>query len=93
MNEKFWGSFHKSISSSPYSMGWKFQTKLKLDISFSLEYFFISVAIFTEVDSVPLNGTLTFLEKTSKVFASHIFFVSAVCTTLMSLNKKKIIPH
>ena len=35
-------------------MGWKFQRTLKLDISFSLEYFFISVAIFTQVASASL---------------------------------------
>ena len=35
-------------------MGWKFQRTLKLDISFSLEHFFISVAIFTKVVSAPL---------------------------------------
>ena len=36
-------------------MGWKFQRILKLDISFSLENFFISVAIFTQVASAPLS--------------------------------------
>ena len=36
-------------------MGWKFQRTLKLDISFSLEHFFISVAIFTQVRSGPLR--------------------------------------
>ena len=36
-------------------MGWKFQRTLKLDISFSLEHFFISVAIFTQVASAPLK--------------------------------------
>ena len=35
-------------------MGWKFQRTLELDISFSLEHFFISVAIFTQVASAPL---------------------------------------
>ena len=35
-------------------MGWKFQRTLELDVSFSLEYFFISVAIFTQVASAPL---------------------------------------
>ena len=36
-------------------MNWEFQRKLKLDISFSLEYFFISVATFTQVASAPLS--------------------------------------
>ena len=36
-------------------MGWKFQRTLKLDISFSLEHFFISVAIFTQVAFAPLT--------------------------------------
>ena len=36
-------------------MGWKFKRTLKLDISFSLEHFFISVAIFTQVSSAPLS--------------------------------------
>ena len=35
-------------------MGWKVQRTLKLDISFILENFFISVAIFTQVASAPL---------------------------------------
>ena len=35
-------------------MGWKFQRTLKSDISFSLEHFFFSVAIFTQVASAPL---------------------------------------
>ena len=35
-------------------MGWKLQGTLKLDISFSLEHLFISVAIFTQVASAPL---------------------------------------
>ena len=39
-------------------MGWKFQRTLKLDISFTLEHFFISVAIFTQVASASLS-TLT----------------------------------
>ena len=39
-------------------MGWKFQRTLKLAISFSLEHFFISVAIFTQVASASLS-TLT----------------------------------
>ena len=34
--------------------GWKFQRTLELDISLSLERFFISVAIFTQVASAPL---------------------------------------
>ena len=36
-------------------MGWKFQRTLELDISFSVEHFFISVAIFTQVASAPLK--------------------------------------
>ena len=36
-------------------MGWKFQRTLKLDISFSLEHFFISVANFRQVASSPLT--------------------------------------
>ena len=39
-------------------MGWKFQRTLKLDISYSLEHFFIPVAIFTQVASAQLNQTL-----------------------------------
>ena len=35
-------------------MGWKLQRTLKLDISLSLEHFFISVAIFTQVALVSL---------------------------------------
>ena len=37
-------------------MDWKFQTTLKLDICFSLEHYFISVAIFTQVASAPLKS-------------------------------------
>ena len=33
-----------------------FQRTLKLKISFSLEHFFMSVAIFTQVTSAPLKG-------------------------------------
>ena len=36
-------------------MSWKFQRTLKLDISFSLEHFFISVANFRQVASAPLT--------------------------------------
>ena len=36
-------------------MGWKFQRTLKLSMSFSLEHFLISVAISTQVASVPLK--------------------------------------
>ena len=36
-------------------MGQKFQRTLKLSMSFSLKHFFISVAIFTQVVSAPLN--------------------------------------
>ena len=36
-------------------MGWHFQRTLKLDISFSLQHFFISVGIFTQVASAPLK--------------------------------------
>ena len=38
-------------------MGWKFQKTLKLEISFSLEHFFISVAIFTQVTSASFVTT------------------------------------
>ena len=39
-------------------MGWKFQRTLKLSMSFSLEHFFISVAISTQVASAPLIVSL-----------------------------------
>ena len=39
-------------------MGGKFQRTLKLDISLSLEHFFISVPIFTQVASAPLRQKL-----------------------------------
>ena len=43
-------------------MDWKFQRILEFDISFSLEHFFISVAIFTQVASAPLMFYLHFCE-------------------------------
>ena len=36
-------------------MDWKFQRTFEFDISFSLEHFFISVAIFSQVASAPLS--------------------------------------
>ena len=41
-------------------MGLKFQRTLKLDISLSLEHFFISVANFTQVASAPLKCLIYF---------------------------------
>ena len=49
-------------------MGWKFQRTLKFDISFSLEHFFISVAIFRQVASAPL----TVMSNGSKKFQPRI---------------------
>ena len=51
-------------------MGWKFQRTLKLNISFSPEHFFISVAIFTQVASAPLKHK-KFKENLFKVHNYH----------------------
>ena len=57
-------------------MGWKFQRTLKLDISFSLEHFFIPVAIFTQVASAPL------MELTTKCFDEDILFLRHCCLAI-----------
>ena len=43
-------------------VGWKFQRTLKLGMSFSLEHFFIAVAISTKVASAPLSTTFYITE-------------------------------
>ena len=48
-------------------MGWKFQRTLKVDFSFSLEHFFISVAIFTQVASAPLRFSRSTFEIPEKI--------------------------
>ena len=48
-------------------MGWKFQRTLKLDISFSLEHFFISVAIFPQVASASLREAWKIPKKLPKL--------------------------
>ena len=65
-------------------MGWKFQRTLKLDISFSLEHFFISIVIFTQVVSAPLNHNsiryfqnMVFLQKGSQPLAFLYWSIKA----------------
>ena len=53
-------------------MGWKFQKTLKLEISFSLEHFFISVAIFTQVASAPLTEKLKLTGGVMKFFFEKV---------------------
>ena len=47
-------------------MGCEFQRTLKLDISFSLEHFFISVAVFTHVASASLSYLSWLFDITAK---------------------------
>ena len=54
-SEESWFLISRIMLLKHVYMGWKFQRTLKLYISFCLEHFFISVAIFTQVASAPLN--------------------------------------
>ena len=55
-------------------MGWKFPRTLKLDICFSLEHFFMTVAVFTQVASAPLMVNFIFCE--GKCF---IIYLIGIC--------------
>ena len=59
-------------------IGWKFQRTLKLDISFSLEHFFISVAIFTQVASCLSRSSFGPSFPNSEITAPYQFLLKSI---------------
>ena len=71
-------------------MDCKFQRTLKLDISFSLEHFFISVAIFTQVASASLSDIYEILLTLSPSFESNNSSITEL-NRIQTFGKKRLI--
>ena len=71
-------------------MGWKFQRTLKLGICFSLEHFFIAVAISTQVASASLATSV--FQKGTKMLLGRSFFHQVLLAKICLLHQTPKVP-